>query len=174
MVSGTFLIPPWSEMSATRPEGASCCTAMADPLPGQFTNRSGALPPPSWARSAVCSWSVGENDALIVTSGATVLYLASNSSQAGLASVMAVSVSVTLPPELGLSSLVSPCVPDPHAEAVAVTAARQTTTATPRMRRLAFNDRLFIDALLRRAALRCGPTDDRVATRGALRALENP
>ena len=46
---------------------------MAEPFPGQSTNRSGALPAPSCARSAVCSWSVGAYDALIVTLGATRL-----------------------------------------------------------------------------------------------------
>src|SRR6478735_8999352 len=127
-------------MSATSPDGASCWTAIADPLPGQFTNRSGAFPPPSCARRAVCSWSVGENDALKVTFGSTFLYWANSSSHAGLASVMAVNVRVTLPSVVAPLAPPLSCVPDPHADAVAATAATQNTT-----------DQLFIDALLLRS-----------------------
>ena len=42
------------ERSASTPAEASCCTDIAEPLPGQTTNRSGALPPPICARSDVC------------------------------------------------------------------------------------------------------------------------
>src|SRR4051794_16909450 len=153
-------------MSATSPDGASCCTAMADPLPGQFTNRSGAFPPPSCARSAVCSWSVGENDALNVTSGATFLYWANSSSHAALASVIAVSVRVTSPPPVAPLPLPLSWVPDPHAAVAPADAANATATAALRIQR-------FINALLP-FATESGPTADRVATREGVRALEKP
>ena len=73
MPSGIDLTQSSSLRSASRPLGASCFTDIALPLPGHTTNMSGAPPAPSCARSAVWSWSVGANVALIVTSGFSFL-----------------------------------------------------------------------------------------------------
>src|SRR3954464_2336091 len=124
--SGTGLTQPWPERSATSPVGASCWTDIAEPFPGQATNRSGALPAPRCARSAVCSWSVGASDAWIVTVGATFLYAASSGVQPTFASVMDVSFSVTgLPPALALPLSLGPLswVPLPQAANATATSA---------------------------------------------------
>jgi hypothetical protein len=129
--SGTSPIQLWSEMSASTPVGASCWTAIAEPLPGQTTNRSGALPPPSWARSEVCRSSTGAKLASIFTFGATFSYSLSSASNAGLP-VTCVKRSVTCsPPPPPPAALSSSCVPLPHALTTIATAA----TVMPIIRR---------------------------------------